>query len=118
PAGTPCLLNPPVRVAGNVLASPVINSEKDSPTDNDVPEFWNVCRMPDATPRWLAGTLLIIADVFGAENIPEPMPLSATTSSTATYGQAPGSESRPTKLAPYSNRPVVASERGPNRSDR
>jgi len=49
-------------------------SEKKTPIDSDVPEFWNVARMPDAAPRWLAGTLLMIADVFGEENSPCPMP--------------------------------------------
>jgi hypothetical protein len=28
------------------------------------PEFWNVERMPEATPRWCSGTLLMIADVL------------------------------------------------------
>ena len=45
--------------------------------DSAVPEFWNVARMPDAAPRWSAGTLLIIEEVFGALNMPIPMPLIA-----------------------------------------
>ena len=45
--------------------------------DNAVPEFWKVDRMPDATPRWSAGTLLMIDDVLGAANRPLPIPLSA-----------------------------------------
>ena len=31
--------------------------------------------MPDAEPRYLAGTLLMIAEVFGEANRPEPTPL-------------------------------------------
>jgi len=43
--------------------------------DSDIPEFWNVDRMPDAAPRYLAGTLLMMADVLGDANRPEPSPL-------------------------------------------
>ena len=42
------------------------------------PEFWNVERMPEATPRWCSGTLLMIADVLGAEKTPWPIPLSTS----------------------------------------
>jgi hypothetical protein len=55
---------------------PVIISEKNTPMDSAVPEFWRVERMPEATPRCPGGTLLMIAEVLGAENIPCPMPLS------------------------------------------
>ena len=40
-----------------------------------MPEFWKVDRMPEAAPRWWAGTLLMIADVFGEANSPDPTPL-------------------------------------------
>ncbi len=40
-----------------------------------MPEFWNVERMPEATPRCRAGTLLMMAEVLGEANSPEPMPL-------------------------------------------
>jgi hypothetical protein len=65
-------------VSGSVDASPAIISEKNSPMDSEKPEFWNVARMPDAAPRWCAGTLFMIAVVFGAENSPDPMPLSTS----------------------------------------
>jgi hypothetical protein len=42
-----------------------------------VPEFWNVERIPEATPRWLAGTLLMIEEVLGAANMPLPIPFAA-----------------------------------------
>ena len=35
-----------------------------------MPEFWKVARMPEAAPRSAGGTLLMIAEVFGAENMP------------------------------------------------
>jgi hypothetical protein len=41
-----------------------------------VPEFWNVARIPEATPRSLAGTLPMIEEEFGDANIPLPMPFS------------------------------------------
>jgi hypothetical protein len=35
-----------------------------------MPAFWKVDRMPEAAPRWAAGTALMMEAVFGAENIP------------------------------------------------
>src|SRR5215472_91035 len=74
-AGTPCARRPALSVRGRVAASPAIISEKKTPMDSDMPEFMNVERMPEAAPRYLAGTLLMIADVFGDANRPEPSPL-------------------------------------------
>lgn len=74
-AGTPFAVNPFVSVAGRLVAKPAIIKEKNTPMDNAIPEFWNVARMPDATPRCRGGTLPMIDDVFGAENIPCPTPL-------------------------------------------
>ena len=45
------------------------------PIDSDMPEFWKVDRMPDAAPRWWAGTEDMIAAVLGEANRPEPTPL-------------------------------------------
>ena len=53
------------------------------PMDSAVPEFWNVARMPEATPRCRAGTLPMIEDEFGAANMPPPMPLSAISEANA-----------------------------------
>jgi hypothetical protein len=44
------------------------------PIESDVPAFCTVPAMPDAEPRWFAGTLFMIAVRFGAPNMPEPMP--------------------------------------------
>ncbi len=77
-AGTPCSVRPEYRALGSVDASPAIISEKKTPIDSDVPELKNVARMPDADPRWRAGTEFMIAVVFGAENRPEPMPFSTS----------------------------------------
>jgi len=73
--GTPCARSPLARVRGSVAASPAIMSEKKMPIDSDMPEFWKVERMPEAAPRSLAGTLLMIADVLGDANSPDPSPL-------------------------------------------
>src|SRR6202042_3853102 len=75
PAGTPWAVSPGPRDFGSVLARPAIISEKKMPIDSDMPEFWNVDRMPEAAPRSPAGTLLMIAEVFGEANRPEPSPL-------------------------------------------
>lgn len=50
------------------------HQREEMPMDSDEPEFWNVERIPDATPRSAAGTLPMIAEVFGVENMPCPMP--------------------------------------------
>src|SRR5579875_1904230 len=75
---TPWAWRPWVMVCGSRAASPAIIREKKAPMDSAVPEFWKVERTPEATPRWLAGTLLMMAAVLGAENIPTPTPLPAT----------------------------------------
>ena len=61
--------------AGRLLASPAIISEKNTPIDSAVPEFWNVERIPEAAPRWRAGTLLMIEDELGALNMPDADPV-------------------------------------------
>jgi len=75
---TPWDRRPSVSVRGRVCARPMIISVKKTPIDSDVPELRNVPIMPDADTRRLAGTLLMIALVFGAENSPEPTPFSTS----------------------------------------
>jgi hypothetical protein len=115
---TPWLRSPAARVPGRLAARPVIRSVKKTPIDSDVPAFWKVCRMPDAAPRCRLGTLPIIDDVLGAENMPDPTPLSMRSSAKAQYAKLTGKRSSPTKLAPYTSRPEVANPRAPKRSDR
>ena len=45
-----------------------------------IPAFWKVATIPEALPRWAAGTAFMIAVVFGAAKRPEPMPLRASSS--------------------------------------
>src|SRR5262249_34582152 len=117
-AGTPCARRPELSVRGRVAASPAIIREKKIPMDSDMPEFWNVDRMPEAAPRYLAGTLLMIADVLGEANIPEPSPLHKMISANSQYGNLTGSSKSPAKAAAETSSPAVANGRGPNRSDR
>ena len=58
-------------------------TEKNTPIDSAVPEFWKVERMPEAAPRWLAGTLPMIEEELGAANIPLPIPFSAMSNAKA-----------------------------------
>jgi hypothetical protein len=55
---------------------PAIRSEKNTPIDSAVPVFWKVDRIPEAAPRYRAGTLLMIDAELGALNMPTPIPLS------------------------------------------
>jgi len=117
-AGTPCWRRPAVSVVGRLLASPAIISEKKIPIDSELPEFWNVDRIPEATPRCRAGTLLISADVFGAANMPRPTPFAAMISAKHQYGKSTGSSIRPTKVPATTSIPALAKPRAPNRSER
>ncbi len=58
-------------------------TEKNTPMDTAVPEFWNVERMPEAAPRCRAGTLPMIEEELGAANIPLPIPFAAMSSAKA-----------------------------------
>src|ERR1019366_4684526 len=53
-SGTPWACRPALSVRGSDAARPVIINEKKMPIDRDIPEFWNVDRMPDAEPRFVA----------------------------------------------------------------
>ena len=101
-----------------MLASPAIMTEKNTPIDTAVPEFWNVERMPEAAPRCRAGTLPMIEEELGAANIPLPIPFAAMSTAKAGYGKFTGSSIKPMKLPPKTASPAVAMPREPNRSDR
>ena len=116
-AGTPCARSPLPRVRGSVDARPAIMSVKKMPMDSDMPEFWNVERIPDAAPRSPAGTLLMIAEVFGEANRPEPSPLPKMISAKAQYGKSTGSSMSPVKAQAATSSPAVANRRGPYLSD-
>ena len=74
-ASTPWACRPWVSVVGSAEASPAIISEKNRPIDSADPALKNVPRMPDADPRCRAGTLFMMVAEFGAENSPDPTPL-------------------------------------------
>ena len=112
-AGTPWARSPLARVRGRVDASPAIISEKKMPIDSDMPEFWNVARMPDAAPRSLAGTLLMMAEVFGEANRPDPIPLQKISNAKVQYGKSTGRKSSPVKAQAVISSPEVANSRCP-----
>ena len=58
-------------------------SEKNTPIDRAVPEFWKVERIPEAAPRCSAGTLLMMDDELGAANMPLPIPFAAISTAKA-----------------------------------
>src|SRR5215472_9668013 len=116
-SGTPWAVSPEVSVRGRVFARPAISSVKKMPIDSDMPEFWNVDRMPDAAPRWCAGTLDMMAEVFGEANRPEPIPLPKMRIANTGYGKSIGSIIRPRKHAAATTSPAVAKGRAPYRSE-
>ena len=72
---TPCLVNPEESAPERLLDRPPIISEKKMPIESAVPVFWKVERIPEAAPRWEAGTLPMIDDELGELNMPTPIPL-------------------------------------------
>jgi hypothetical protein len=56
---------------------------KNTPIDSAVPEFWNVERIPEATPRCRAGTLPMIEEELGVANMPLPIPFAAMSTAKA-----------------------------------
>ena len=78
-----------------------------------MPVFWNVARMPEAAPRWRAGTLFMIPVVLGAANRPMPTPLSSSSRAKTGKAKLAGSSmSRPKEVAATSM-PPVANGRAP-----
>jgi hypothetical protein len=57
---------------------------KKSPIESGIPDWAKVTRIPEAAPRWRAGTEFMIEAVFGAANRPPPIP---ETNITAAKGQ-------------------------------
>jgi hypothetical protein len=60
----------------------------------------------------------MIAEVFGAENIPWPIPLNRSRAANAGYGNSTGNSSRPMNAAATNISPLMENNRAPNRSDR
>src|SRR5947199_8541645 len=116
-AGTPWATRAEPSVWGRVDARPAIISEKKTPIDNTMPLFMNVARMPDAAPRWLAGTLFITAVVFGAANIPDPTPLRKIRRPKVVNEKLAGSHIKRKKVAALRIMPPVANGRAPYRSE-
>ena len=78
-----------------------------------MPLFMNVARIPDAAPRWLAGTLFMTAVVLGAANIPDPTPLRKISRPKTSKEKLAGSHIRRKKVTALSNMPPVAKGRAP-----
>jgi hypothetical protein len=116
--GRPCAARPVRSASGSDEDSPATNSEKNTPIESTMPEFWKVARMPEATPRWSAGTAFMTAVVLGAENRPEPTPLKNSSTANDGYEKFTGISSNPTKVSAMMTRPPVASSLAPYLSDR
>jgi len=82
-----------------------------------MPVFWTVTRIPDATPRYRAGTLFMIEVVFGAANSPKATPLREISSANSTQPKSTGSDMRPANVQAASSIPPVANGRAPHLSD-
>src|ERR1700734_2536401 len=113
---TPCWARPLVSVRGRALARPAIIREKNTPIDSEVPEFWKVDRIPEATPRYSAGTLDMIEEEFGELYIPMPTPFRAISRANAGDGKFTGSSLRPTNVRANRSMPPEANQPAPNRS--
>ncbi len=98
---------------------PAIISEKNTPIDSAVPEFWNVDRIPEAAPRWRAGTLLMIEDEFGALNMPDADPVHRDQQRERRVGEVDGQQHQADEARARTRAcRRWRSPREPNRSDR
>lgn len=84
---------------------------------NMVPLFWNVARMPEATPRVAGGTAFMMLVVFGAENRPIPTPMSSNSAKNGIAAKSPGRNVSRMKPIVVSSMPPVAKARAPKRSE-
>ncbi len=102
---------------GSVAASPAIMSEKKTPIESSVPAFWKVARIPEAEPRWTAGTLFMMPVVFGAANSPKPTPFRNNSQANAGYEKFAGRVISSANVKAASTIPPVANGRAPYRSE-
>ncbi len=79
--------------------------------------FWNVARMPDAAPRCSGGALFMMPVMFGAENMPVPMPFSSRSAPNTGKPKFVGSVIRSPNDAAAISMPPVVNQRAPQRSD-
>jgi hypothetical protein len=70
--------------AGTLVFRPPTRSVKNNPIERGIPVLAKVTRIPEAAPRWRAGTEFIIEDVLGEANSPPDIP---ETNITAPKGQ-------------------------------
>ena len=88
------------------------------PIDSALPEFMNVPRIPEAAPRWLAGTLFMIEVAFGAAKSPDADAVDEQQERrTASRRSPPGCSRNPMKVAATRTSPPVANSRAPYRSE-
>ena len=80
------------------------------------PVFCSMVRVPAATPRRCAGTVPIIAAVFGLLNMPEPTPTMKSHSTLCQYGECGWSVVMRASAAALTSIPIAASAREPRRS--
>ena len=118
-AGTPWAVSPLVSALGSERTGPAIISEKKMPIESELPAFRNVPAMPDAAPRWFAGTLFMIAVRFGArEQAGADAVQAGEQREHRQYSKFTGMSSRPTNVAATSSSPPVGERpRAPNRSE-
>src|SRR6516165_6399558 len=113
---TPFALRPAAMEWGRDADSPRTMSEKKMPIDSTMPEFWNVARIPDAAPRWRAGTLFMMPVAFGAAKRPKPITLRRMRAPNTGKMKLAGRNSSNRYERAATSMPPVANGRAPNRS--
>ena len=89
-------------------------SEKKMPMESGMPTRLAVARMPEATPRWRAGTLFMMAAVLGAANMPKASAVQEEQQGEQPVGEVGRQGHQQTrKLAAASSMPPVANGRAP-----
>src|SRR5208282_1163584 len=109
----------PAKIASKVdVGIEVANITKAIPMLNRNPVFIIVDDMPAAIPRLLTGDAVIIEAIFGATNIPAPIPIRIIGSTKMSYETLAGRKANHNDATADSTRPPVLNDLAPYLSDR
>ena len=85
--GTPCATRPECSVPGSEPARPMIISEKKTPIESTIAEFWKVVAMPAPAPRPSAGRLFMMPAWLGEAKRPIAIPIRSSRPANGPVGE-------------------------------
>src|SRR5579875_564452 len=97
--------------------SPMTRRVKNKPIERGIPALENVTRIPEAAPRWRAGTAFMMEEVFGEAKSPLAIPEKKRTTAKGQYEKSGGKAIITANIAADSTMPAVANNRAPKWSE-